>query len=75
MRYLKVAAGASLCDNIGKALLDRTIADLINGLDMAADHIPPGDLGGANEAHVGINSVVQFLNELRGFLHELREVA
>jgi hypothetical protein len=68
---LKVAAGARLCDNIGKALLDRTIADLIIGLDMAADHIPPDDLGGANEAHVGINSV----DELRGFLHELREVA
>ena len=73
--YLKNAAVASLCDNIGNAILDRTISDLIFGLDLAADRIPPDDLGGANEAHVAINAAVQFLNELQGCLHELREAA
>ena len=52
--YLKNAAAASLCDKIGNVILDRTINDLIFGLDMAADRIPD-DLGGANEAHVAIN--------------------
>lgn len=73
--YAKNAAAASLCDKIGNAILDRTISDLIFGLDLAADRIPPDDLGGANEAHVAINAVVQFLNELQEFLHELREAA
>jgi len=73
--YAKNAAAASLCNKIGNAILDRTISELIFGLDMAADRIPPDDLGGANEAHVAINAAVQFLNELQGCLHELREAA
>jgi hypothetical protein len=73
--YWKNAAATSLRTDVGMAILDRTISDLILRLDMAADRIPPNDLGGTDEAHGGINSVVQFLNELRGFLHELHEVA
>ncbi|CUU15688.1 hypothetical protein ACT4MK_32075 [Bradyrhizobium barranii] len=73
--YAKKAGAASLCGKIGNAILDRTIGELIFGLDMAADRIHPDDLGGANEAHVAINAAVQFLNELQGCLHELREAA
>lgn len=65
IEYLKTAVRASR-DNAGEAILNRTISDLILGLDMASDRIPPDDLGGANEAIVAINAAVKFLDELRG---------
>ena len=69
--YWKNAAATSLRTDVGMAILDRTIGDLILGLDMAADRIPPDDFGGADEAHGAINATIKFLDELRGFLHEL----
>ena len=63
--YVNKAATASVRNNVGEAIFDRVIGDLILGLDMAADHIPPDDLGGTNEAIAAINAAVDFLDELR----------
>jgi hypothetical protein len=63
--YANKAAVASVRNTTGEAIFDRVIGDLILGLDMAADHIPPNHLGGANEAIVAINAAVDFLDELR----------
>jgi hypothetical protein len=72
---LRTGVGMVMLDRATMAILDRTISGLILGLDMAADRIPPDDLGGADEAHGAINASVKFLDELRRFLHELREAA
>jgi hypothetical protein len=48
-----------------RMVLDRKIVDLILKLDRVVDHIPPDDLGGANEAHTTINELVDFLEGLR----------
>jgi hypothetical protein len=50
---------------VSKIVFDRTIADLIFALDRVADRIPPDDLGGADEAVVTINTVVDLLQNLR----------
>lgn len=63
--YPNQAAAASVRNNIKEAIFDRVIGDLILGLDMAADHIPPDDLGGTNKAITAINAAVEFLDELR----------
>jgi len=63
--YANKAAAASVRNNIKDTILDRVIGDLILGLDMAADQIPPSDLGGTNEAIVAINAAVDFLDGLR----------
>jgi hypothetical protein len=65
LNYAKKAAAASVRNNIKETIFDRVIGDLILGLDMAADHIPPSDLGVTNEAIVAINAAVDFLDELR----------
>ena len=65
LTYANKAAAASVRNNIKEAIFDRVIGDLIMGLDMAADHIPPTDLGGTNEAITAINAAVDFLDELR----------
>jgi hypothetical protein len=63
--YAHKAAAASVGGNIGNALLDRKIGDLIFKLDMVADRIPPGDFGETNDAIESINEVVEFLTDLR----------
>ena len=65
LHYANKAADASVRNKIKEAIFDRVIGDLILGLDMAADHIPPNDLGGTNEAIAAINAAVDFLDELR----------
>ena len=65
LNYANKAAAASVRNNIGEAISRPVIGDLILGLDMAADRIPPDDLGGTNEAIVAINAAVDFLDELR----------
>jgi hypothetical protein len=56
--YVNKAATASVRNNVRDAIFGRVIGDLILGLDMAADHIPPDDLGGTNEAIAAINAAV-----------------
>ena len=63
--YANKAATASVWNNVGKAIFDRVIGDLILDLDMAAEHIPPDDRGGTNKAIAAINAAVDFLDELR----------
>lgn len=63
--YATKAADASVPDSIKDAIFDRVPGDLILGLYTAADHIPPNNVGGANEAIAAINAAVDFLYELR----------
>ena len=66
MTYIgSVALPASVRTNIRKAAFDRMVGDLILKLDRVVDHIPPDDLGGANEAHAIIDELVDFLEWLR----------
>jgi hypothetical protein len=66
MSYIgTIAPPASVRTSIRKAVFDRKIGDLILKLDRVVDHIPPDDLGGANEAHAIIDELVDFLEWLR----------
>jgi len=65
MFYANKAATASARNHVIEENFSRVIGDLILGLDMAADHIPPDHLGGTNEAIAAINAAIDFLDELR----------
>ena len=65
LNYANKAATASVWSNVSEAIFDRVIGELILGLDMAADHIPPDDRGGTSKAIAAINAAVDFLDELR----------
>jgi hypothetical protein len=66
LSYANNAACARAARNIAsRAVFDRKIVDLILKLDRDVEYIPPDGLGGANEAHVTIDELVDFLEGLR----------